>query len=73
MMAALATGVVAVIGIAGRASGWLVVDVVNSHVAGAVMLTLALLLLAVCLAPVRGGWRKRMSRISWNLRWRSPA
>jgi hypothetical protein len=51
------TGVVAIVGIAGRVTGYLIVDRVTGHVAGAVLLTLALFLLAACVAPVSVGWR----------------
>jgi hypothetical protein len=56
-VAGVAACVVATIGIAGRVTGYLIVDRVTGHVASAVLLTLALLLLAACLAPVSAGWR----------------
>lgn len=56
-VAGMVTGLIASVGIAGRVTGYLILDGVTGHVSSAVLLTLALFLLAACLAPVRGGWR----------------
>ena len=61
---AAVTGALAGIGVLGAFTGYLLLDAVTGHVAVSVLLTLGLLFFAVCLLPVRRGWRNALRAVA---------